>query len=89
MKFSLSLLSTCVLSFILIYGCSTEEEESVAPVVQTPQPEPEQEEETQSETDNQTQDDTSNESGDIDSDGDGVVDSEDAWPYNPLLDEDI
>ena len=40
MKFSLSLLSTCVLSFILIYGCSTEEEESVAPVVQTPQPEP-------------------------------------------------
>ncbi|MDB4291128.1 InlB B-repeat-containing protein [Cyclobacteriaceae bacterium] len=44
MKYSLSLLSTCVLSFILIYGCSTEEEEeSVAPVVQTPQPEPEPE----------------------------------------------
>jgi hypothetical protein len=43
MKFSLSLLSTCVLSFILIYGCSTEEEESVAPVVQTPQPQPEPE----------------------------------------------
>jgi len=41
MKYSLSLLSICVLSFILIYGCSTEEEESVAPVVQTPQPEPE------------------------------------------------
>ena len=41
MKFSLSLLSICILSFILIYSCSTEEEESVAPVVQTPQPEPE------------------------------------------------
>ena len=41
MKFSLSLLSICVLSFILIYSCSTEEEESVAPVIQTPQPEPE------------------------------------------------
>ncbi len=43
MKFSLSLLSICILSFILIYSCSTEEEESVAPVVQTPQPEPEPE----------------------------------------------
>ena len=41
MKFSLSLLSICILSFILIYSCSTDEEESVAPVVQTPQPEPE------------------------------------------------
>ena len=40
MKFSLSLLSICILSFILIYSCSTEEEESVAPVVQTPEPEP-------------------------------------------------
>lgn len=40
MKFSLSLLSICILSFILIYSCSTEEEESVAPIVQTPQPEP-------------------------------------------------
>ena len=43
MKLSLSLLSICVLSFVLIYSCSTEEEESVAPVVQTPQPEPEPE----------------------------------------------
>ena len=41
MKLSLSLLSICVLSFVLIYSCSTEEVESVAPVVQTPQPEPE------------------------------------------------
>jgi len=40
MKFSLSLLSICVLSFILIYSCSSEEE-SVTPVVQAPQPEPE------------------------------------------------
>ena len=40
MKFSLSLLSICILSFILIYSCSTEEEESVAPVVQTPEPIP-------------------------------------------------
>ncbi len=43
MKYSLSLLSICILSFILVYSCSTEEEESVAPVVQTPQPEPEPE----------------------------------------------
>lgn len=41
MKFSISFLSIFVLSFILIYSCSTEEEESVAPVVQTPKPEPE------------------------------------------------
>ena len=43
MKFSISLLSICLLSFILIYSCSTEEEESVTPVVQTPQPQPEPE----------------------------------------------
>ena len=42
MKFSLSLLSICILlSFIIVFSCSTEEEESVAPVIQTPQPEPE------------------------------------------------
>ena len=43
MRYSLSLLSICLLSFILIYSCSTEEEESVTPVVQTPQPQPEPE----------------------------------------------
>jgi hypothetical protein len=43
MKFPLSLLSICILSFGFIYSCSTEEEESVAPVVQTPQPQPEPE----------------------------------------------
>ena len=41
MKYSLPLLSVCILSFILVYSCSTEEDESIAPVVQTPQPEPE------------------------------------------------
>ena len=35
-RLSLSLLSICVLSFLLIYSCSTDEE-PVAPVVQTPQ----------------------------------------------------
>ena len=49
MKFSLSLLSVCILSFILIFSCSTEEEETVAPVVQTPQPEPEPEQQPDSE----------------------------------------
>src|SRR6056300_737741 len=39
MKFSLRLLLLCVLSFILVYSCSTEE--SVAPIVQTPEQEPE------------------------------------------------
>ena len=29
------------MSFVIVQSCSTEEEESVAPVVQTPQPEPE------------------------------------------------
>jgi hypothetical protein len=43
MKYSLPLLSICILSFIIVFSCSTEEEESVAPVVQTPQPEPESE----------------------------------------------
>ena len=41
MKFSLRLLLLCVLSFILVYSCSTEDEESVAPIVQTPEQEPE------------------------------------------------
>ena len=43
MKYSLSLLLIFVLSFVLIYSCSNDEEESVAPVVQTPQQEPEPE----------------------------------------------
>jgi hypothetical protein len=43
MKYSLPLISICILSFIIVFSCSTEEEESVAPVVQTPQPEPEPE----------------------------------------------
>jgi uncharacterized repeat protein (TIGR02543 family) len=43
MKFSLSLLSICILSFIIVFSCSTEEEESVAPVIQAPQPESEPE----------------------------------------------
>jgi hypothetical protein len=38
MRFSLSLLSICILSFILIYSCSTEEE-TITPTVQTPEPE--------------------------------------------------
>jgi uncharacterized repeat protein (TIGR02543 family) len=40
MKYSLSLLSICILSFIIVFSCSTEEEESVSPVVQTPEPIP-------------------------------------------------
>ena len=43
MKYSLSLLSICIVSLIIVFSCSTEDEESVAPVVQTPQPEPEPE----------------------------------------------
>lgn len=34
MKLSLSLTAVCILSFVLIYSCSTEEEESATPVVQ-------------------------------------------------------
>ena len=34
MKYSFSFLFVCLLSFLLIYSCSTEEEESVAPVFQ-------------------------------------------------------
>ena len=43
MKYSISFFFICVLSFIVVFSCSTDEEESVAPVVQTPQPEPEPE----------------------------------------------
>jgi hypothetical protein len=43
MKYSFSFLFVCLLSFIIVFSCSTEEEESVAPVVQTPQQEPEPE----------------------------------------------
>ena len=42
MKYSLSLLSICIVSLIIVFSCSTEDEQSVAPIVQTPQPEPEQ-----------------------------------------------
>ena len=41
MKFYLSLLTTCILFLTLVFSCSTDDEESVAPVVQTLQPEPE------------------------------------------------
>ena len=41
MKFYLSLLTTCILFLTLVFSCSTDDEESVAPIVQTPQPEPE------------------------------------------------
>jgi len=40
MKYSLSFLSICILSFIIVFSCSTEEEESITPVVQAPEPEP-------------------------------------------------
>ena len=40
MKFSLSLIAVCILSFVSIYSCSTEEEESATPVIQTTEKEP-------------------------------------------------
>mgnify|MGYP000951880702 CR=1 FL=1 len=39
-RLSFSLLAIIILSFVIVQSCSTEEEETVAPVVQTPQPEP-------------------------------------------------
>ena len=41
MRNLLSLFAITILSFLLIYSCSTEEEETIAPIVQTPQPESE------------------------------------------------
>ena len=41
MKFSISLLPICILFFTLVFSCSTEEDESLTQVVQTPQQEPE------------------------------------------------
>jgi len=41
MKSYLSLLTSCILFLTLVFSCSTDDEESFAPVVQTPQPEPE------------------------------------------------
>ena len=41
MKYSLSILPVYILSLILVYSCSTEEDDTIAPnVVQTPEPEP-------------------------------------------------
>jgi hypothetical protein len=39
-RLSISFLTITVISFILVFSCSTDEEDTVAPVVQTPQPEP-------------------------------------------------
>ena len=39
-RLSFSFLIVIVLSFILVQSCSTDEENTVAPVVQTPEPEP-------------------------------------------------
>ena len=41
LKNLLSLFAITILSFLLIHSCSTEEEETIAPIVQTPQPESE------------------------------------------------
>jgi hypothetical protein len=41
MKFYISLLPICILFFTLVFSCSTEEDESLTQVVQTPQQEPE------------------------------------------------
>jgi len=38
-RLSFSLLAIIILSFVIVQSCSTEEEETVAPVVQTPEPE--------------------------------------------------
>ena len=40
-RLSFSLLAIIILLFVIVQSCSTEEEETVAPVFQTPQPEPE------------------------------------------------
>ena len=59
MKFSKSLFSFCILSFILVLSCSTEEVQDTTPppsIIQNPEPEPETEDETQAESENQTTD---------------------------------
>ena len=40
-RLSFSLLTITVLSFILVQSCSTDEEETITPTVQTLEPEPE------------------------------------------------
>lgn len=47
MKISFSLLALTFLSLVVIYSCSTDEEDTPDPIVQTPQPEPEPQEETE------------------------------------------
>lgn len=59
MKFSISLFSFCILSFLLVLSCSTEEVQDTTPppsIIQNPEPEPETEDETQAESENQTTD---------------------------------
>tara|TARA_A100001015_G_scaffold320734_1_gene448248 strand:+ start:2402 stop:4162 length:1761 start_codon:yes stop_codon:yes gene_type:complete len=59
MKFSISLFSFCILSFLLVLSCSTDEVQDTTPppsIIQNPEPEPETEDETQAESENQTTD---------------------------------
>ena len=47
MKFSISLFSFCILSFIIVFSCSTEEVQDTTPppsIIQNPEPESESEE---------------------------------------------
>ena len=85
MKFSISLFSFCILSFILFFCCSTEEVQDTTPpqsIIQNPEPEPESEDETQSESENQTID-SSQEYFSVNYEGNGMYTRFGA-PYPPM-----
>jgi hypothetical protein len=59
MKLSISLFSLCILSFIIVFSCSTEEVQDATPpqsIIQNPEPESESEDETQSDSESQPTD---------------------------------
>jgi hypothetical protein len=85
MKFSISLFSLCILSFIIVFSCSTEEVQDTTPpqsIIQNPEPESESEDETQSDSESQPTD-SSEEYYSVNYEGNGTFTRYGA-PYPPL-----
>ena len=85
MKFSISLFSLCILSFIIVFSCSTEEVQDATPppsIIQNPEPESESEDETQSDSESQPTD-SSEEYYSVNYEGNGTFTRYGA-PYPPM-----
>jgi len=85
MKLSISLFSLCILSFIIVFSCSTEEVQDTTPppsIIQNPEPESETEDEIQSDSESQPTD-SSEEYYSVNYEGNGTFTRYGA-PYPPL-----